>query len=122
MVKEAAAFYKANGKDATLKELNNPQGKFVKGDLYLFAYALSDGSNIAHPHNHKLIGKNFLEVPDPDGKRFRKDIWNQAKTEGSGWVDYKYLNLSTKQVASKSTYFEKVGDIILSCGVYKDNK
>ena len=40
LVQEAAAFYQAQGKDATLKELNNPQGKFVRGDLYVFAYAL----------------------------------------------------------------------------------
>ncbi len=120
LVEEAAAFYQANGKDATLKELNDPKGKFVKDDLYVFAYALSDGANIAHPFNHKLIGKNFLEVPDPDGKPFRKEIWNQAKTQGNGWVDYKYVNPGTKQVESKTTYSQKVGDIILSCGVYKD--
>jgi signal transduction histidine kinase len=120
LVQEAAAFYQANGKDATLKELNNPQGKFVKDDLYVFAYALSDGANVAHPHNPKLIGKNFIDVPDPDGKLFRKEILNQAKTQGAGWVDYKYLNPASKQVESKTTYSEKVGEIILSCGVYKD--
>jgi hypothetical protein len=120
LVQEAAAFYQANGKDATLKELNNPKGQFVRGDLYVFAYSLKDGSNIAHPFNPKLIGKNFLEVPDPDGKLFRKEIWNQAKTQGAGWVDYKYLDPATKQVENKTTYSEKVGDIILSCGVYKD--
>jgi cytochrome c len=120
LVEEAASYYQTNGKDATLKELNDPKGKFVKGDLYVFAYALSDGANIAHPFNPKLIGKNFLEVPDPDGKHFRKEIWNQAKTQGAGWVDYKYVNPNTKQVESKTTYSQKVGEIILSCGVYKD--
>jgi cytochrome c len=120
LVQEAATFYQAQGKDATLKELNNPHGKFVKDDLYVFAYSLADGANIAHPFNPKLVGKNFTAVPDPDGKLFRQEILNQAKTQGRGWVDYKYLNPSTKQVESKTTFSEKVGDIILSCGIYKD--
>jgi cytochrome c len=120
LVEETAAFYQANGRDATLKELNDPRGKFVRGDLYVLAYSLNDGANIAHPFNPKLIGKNFIEVPDPDGKLFRQEILNQAKTQGAGWVDYKYLNPATRQVERKTTYSEKVGDIILSCGVYKE--
>jgi cytochrome c len=119
LVDKAAAFYKANGKDATLKELSNPKGQFVKGELYVFAYALSDGTTIAHPHNPKLIGKNLTAVPDPDGKLFRKEIWEQAKSKGSGWVDYKFQNPESKKIENKTTYFLKVDELILNCGTYK---
>jgi len=33
MVEKASAFYKTHGKEDTLKELSNPKGQFIKGDL-----------------------------------------------------------------------------------------
>src|SRR5512143_214120 len=72
MVDEAVAFLNASGKQKALAEISNPTGKWVKGELYVFAYDLS-GVVVAHPINPKLIGKNLLEVPDAAGKTFRKD-------------------------------------------------
>lgn len=118
LVEKAAAFAKANGKDAALKEISKAKGQFDKGDLYVFAYDLN-AVVIAHPKNPKLIGKNLMDVPDTDGKLFRKEIVQAAKTKGSGWVDYKYLNPETKKVEAKTTYVLKVGDIVLCCGTYK---
>ncbi|OPY08389.1 MAG: Methyl-accepting chemotaxis protein 4 [Syntrophaceae bacterium PtaB.Bin038] len=118
LVEKAAAFVKANGKDAALKEISRAKGQFDKGDLYVFAYDLN-AVVIAHPKNPKLIGKNLMDVPDTDGKLFRKEIVQAAKTKGSGWVDYKYLNPETKKVEAKTTYVLKVGDIVLCCGTYK---
>jgi cytochrome c len=119
LVEKAAVYHQAQGKEATLKELNNPQGQFVKGDLYVFAYALADGVVIAHPTNPKLVGKNMIDIPDPDGKLFRKEIWEVAKAKGAGWVDYKYLNPESKKVERKTTFCLKIGDLILNCGAYK---
>ena len=118
LVEKAAAYLKANGKDATIKEINQVKGQFDKGELYVFAYDMS-GKIIAHPKNPKLIGKDLLNVPDPDGKMFRKDIVEVAKTKGTGWVDYKYTNPETKKVEAKTTYVYKAGDMILCCGAYK---
>jgi len=118
LVEKAAAFVKANGKDATLKEINLAKGQFDKGELYVFAYDMS-GKIIAHPKNPKLIGKDLLNVPDPDGKLFRKEIVDVAKTKGTGWVDYRYTNPETKKIEAKTTYVVKVGDVILCCGTYK---
>jgi cytochrome c len=118
MVEEAAAFLNANGKEKALLEFNNPKGKYVKGEVYIFAYDLN-ATVIAHPINPKLIGKNLLEVPDADGKTFRKDIAELAKTKGTGWVDYKYKNPSTNKVENKTTLIKKVGDTIICCGIYK---
>jgi signal transduction histidine kinase len=83
------------------------------------ALAQTQGVIVAHPKNPKLIGKNLLEVPDPDGKFFRKEIQEVAKTKGTGWVDYKYTNPETKKVELKTTYLKKVGDLIICCGIYK---
>ncbi len=118
LVDKAAAYLKANGKDAVLKEINKPKGQFDKGELYVFAYDMK-AAIIAHPKNSKLVGKNLYDVPDNDGKMFRKEIVDVAKSKGTGWVDYKYLNPETKKVESKTTYVQKVDDIILCCGTYK---
>ncbi|MGZ4831405.1 MAG: cache domain-containing protein [Terriglobales bacterium] len=118
-VKRAAAYVKYQGKEKALAEISKPNGMFDKGELYVFAYDLQ-GVMVAHPKNPALIGQNLLDVPDSQGKLFRKEIVEKAKASGSGWVDYVYLNPETNRQEHKTTYFQKVGDIILCCGVYKD--
>ena len=118
LVDKAAAFAQAQGKEKALAEISAAKGQFDKGEIYVFAYDLQ-GVIVAHPKNPKLIGKNLLEVPDPDGKFFRKEIQEVAKTKGTGWVDYKYTNPENKKVEHKTTYLKKAGDLIICCGVYK---
>lgn len=118
LAEKAAEFLKANGKEKTLAEISKPKGQFDKGEVYVYAFDMQ-GTVLAHPKNPEVIGKNTYDIPDEDGKLFRKDIVELAKAKGSGWVDYKYLNPETKKVESKTTYVLKAGDIILCCGVYK---
>jgi len=119
LVKQAAAYVKYQGKDKALTEIKTPKGMFDKGELYVFAYDLN-GVMLAHPKNPALIGQNLMDVPDSQGKLFRKEIVEKAKSQGSGWVDYVYLNPETNREEHKTTYFQKVGDIIICCGVYQD--
>jgi signal transduction histidine kinase len=117
-VEKAATFFKSNGKEKALAEFSKSKGTFDKGDLYVFAYDMT-ATIVAHPKNAKLIGKNLFEVPDTDGKLFRKEIVEVAKSKGSGWVDYKYMNPETKKVEHKTTYVLRVEDAIICCGAYK---
>lgn len=118
MVDKGAAYLQKNGKDALIKEVNNKNPEFVNETTYLTVRAL-DGTQLAHPTNPKLVGKNMVVLPDADGKLFRKDIIDQAKAKGKGWVDYRYNNPNTGEIEKKSTYFVKQGDIILEAGIYK---
>jgi cytochrome c len=119
LVNQAAAYVKYQGKDKALAEISTPKGMFDKGELYVFAYDLQ-GVMLAHPKNPALIGQNLTNVPDTEGKLFRKEIVDKAKSQGSGWVDYVYLNPETNKQEHKTTYFLKVGDVIICCGIYKD--
>jgi len=119
LVKQAAAYVKYQGKEKALAEISTPKGTFDKGELYVFAYDLQ-GVMLAHPKNPALIGQNLINVPDSEGKLFRKEIVEKAKSQGSGWVDYLYLNPETHREEHKTTYCQKVNDTILCCGVYKD--
>ncbi len=116
LVKSAIKFCKANNKDKCLESIS--KGRFKQGETYVFCYDL-EGVIIAHPENKALIGKKLINVPDVEGKLFRKEIIEKAKSQGSGWVDYKYKNPVNKKVEVKTTYLEKSGDIVFCCGIYK---
>jgi signal transduction histidine kinase len=118
LVDKAIAFYKANGKEKAFAEFNNQKGQFVKGDLYIFIWDLT-GKVLAHGANEKLIGKDVSQLKDVDGKLFVQEGVELAKAKGSGWVDYKWTNPTSKKVEAKSTYVKKVDDIIFACGIYK---
>jgi signal transduction histidine kinase len=117
-VKRAIAYYKENGQAATLKELNKPEGRFVFDSIYVFAYDL-EGTVIAHPINPSLIGGKLYDVPDEEGKFFRREVVFKAKTDGKGWVEYKYIEPQSKQTLWKKTYIEKYDKIIFCCGFYR---
>jgi len=119
MVKKAVAFVKANGKEKAYAEFNNPNGQFVKHDLYVMCYDMS-GNNKCHGSNPKLIGKNLIEIKDADGKFIVKGFIDIASHgDGKGWLEYKWPNATTKAIEAKSTYVEKVDDILLGVGIYK---
>jgi cytochrome c len=118
LVKKAADIVKKGGKDKLIADVNAKSDEWYKGELYLIVLGL-DGTHIAHPTNSKLLGKAMLDVPDVNGKMFRQERVNIAKTAGEGWVDYKYKNPQNGAIEEKTLYVLKVGDLILSAGVYK---
>jgi signal transduction histidine kinase len=118
LVDKGLAYMQKNGKDALIKEVNAKSPAFIKGDSYLVVRSI-DGIMLGHPYNPKLIGKNMLELPDADGKLFRKEIVEGARTKGKGWVDYRYNNPTTNEIEKKSTYYMRNGDVILEAGIYK---
>lgn len=119
IVEKAVALSKASGKAKALEAVNTTNGDFHKGELYVLAYDFS-GTIVAHPVNAKLVGKNMFDVPDTDGKYFRRDIVELAKTKKGGWVDYKYKNPTSGKIEAKTTYVLPAGDVIFAAGIYKD--
>ncbi len=118
LVGKGVAFIKANGKDKAFAEFTNSKGKFIDRDLYIFVVDLK-GITLAHGGNEKLVGKELSGLKDADGRFFIKEFIEVAKTKGSGWVDYKWVNPVTKKIEGKSTYIQKVDDYFLGCGIYK---
>lgn len=118
LVKKAVALVKQSGKDKAIAAFNNPQGDFVKGDLYVFVVDMN-GKTLANGSNAKLIGKNVIDMKDADGKLFIKGFIDIAQSKGSGWSDYQWVDPVTKAIRPKTTYVEKVDDIVIGCGIYK---
>ncbi len=117
LVNDAAAAV-TKDKEAALAVISNKNGRFVKGELYVFAYDLN-GVMVAHPINAKLIGKKLLEVPDADGKLFRKDIISGVQASGSSSVAYKYKNPKSGKVEEKISFCKKAADLAVCAGYYK---
>ncbi len=120
LVKKAVAYMKEVGKEKAIAEFNNPKGKFIEKDLYVWATGM-DGTNLSHPFTPALIGKNMMELKDADGKMFVKERIEIAKTKGSGTIEYRWTNPQSKKVEKKEAYFEVVPgmDLILNSGYYK---
>ena len=118
MVTSAETLFKTKGEAEAVRVINDSTGPFVKGELYVFAYDTL-GAMKAHPKNAKLVGKNLIDVPDVDGKLFRKEIIQIALSSGKGWVDYKYKNPVSGKIEEKTTYVVRAGTLVLCCGIYK---
>ena len=119
LVKKAVAHIKAAGPDKAYDEFTNGKS-FKDRDLYIIVYDLN-GKNLAQGANPKLVGKDLINLKDPDGFPIIAKFVEQAKTKGSGWVEgYKFLNPVTKKMEKKAMYLERVGETLVGAGVYLD--
>ena len=66
-----------------------------------------------------LYTRNDLELKDPDGKAFIREIAEKAKTQNNFSVDYKFTDPVTKKVLPKTIFCEKLNDTTVCSGVYK---
>lgn len=119
LVEKAAAHVKKNGVDAACKDFANPQGGFIQGELYVFVQDMQ-AKMICHAVNPKLNGKDLAELKDADGKKFSKAMADLAKSKGSGWVDYQWVNPTSKAIEPKTSYVQRVNDSVwLGVGIYR---
>lgn len=72
-VREARDYALEVGREKACREFDNRTGKFVRGDLYIYAYDFQ-GTNVAHPFRPDFIGKNKFNLTDPNGVTLIKDL------------------------------------------------
>ena len=120
LVERAAAYWKTNGQERTVAEINNSKGQFVQNGLYLFAHQVN-GLVLANGGTPKAVGMNYLEFPDTLGKLFVKECSEVAKTKGSGWVDFLWVNPATRKIQTRTLYVKRIDgtNIYIGCGVWK---
>jgi methyl-accepting chemotaxis protein len=117
LVKEAAAHLRRHGLKRACADFSDRNGRFVRGEHYVVA--LDAKCNVlAFAPDPSNIGKNDWNRQDADGRFFSRETVQMAQAQGSGWCDYRMLNPRTGRIEPKSMYFEKVGDVVLGCGIY----
>jgi cytochrome c len=119
MAERGAALIKAKGKDEMMKRINAKDPDYVQGSLYVDLRDIKTGIVLAHPYNPSIVGKDLTDVPDANGKKYRREIIELAAAKGKGWVDYQYKNPTTGKIEPKTTYILRVEDVVLEAGIYK---
>jgi signal transduction histidine kinase len=117
-VKKATEFYKANGREKTLAEMNNKEGMFAKGEDYVDVHDIN-GVCVAHPVSPGIVGLNRLDQADPNGKQFIKEIVETAKNKPNGWITYQRKNPVSGKIEKKLAYWERKDDLIFKAGTYE---
>lgn len=120
MVDAAVEHVKKVGPEKAFKDFTDKENKtWHKKDLYVFAYDMK-GVNVAHGANDKLIGKDLIELKDPEGKLLIKELRDTA-AKGGGWVEYEWPHPQTKKIESKISYSKKMTnfDGFVGVGVYR---
>ncbi len=91
-VEKAFEFAKVEGKEAALAEFNNRSGRFVDGELYIFAYDLQ-ANTLALPFQPQLVGTNRWNLTDPAGNHPLPDTIRAAQS-GGGFSHFIYQDPS----------------------------
>lgn len=119
LVKKAAAQVAAAGTDKACAAFADPAGGFQSKDLYVFVQDMR-GVTVCHAKNPGFAGKDLSGLKDSDGKPFMAEMIALAADKGAGWVDYKWVNATTKKIEAKSSYVERAGDVFIGAGIYKN--
>jgi methyl-accepting chemotaxis protein len=118
LVTRGIAHVRDAGEAAAFDDFENRSKRFIDGDYYLWVCDL-DGVVRCNGSNPKSRNQNHADLKDANGKLFIREVLRIAKARGKGWVDYQWRNPVSKQVEPKSTYFERTGNLILLCGIYR---
>ncbi|KQV32799.1 cache domain-containing protein [Massilia sp. Root335] len=119
MAERGAAMVKTKGKEEVMKRISAKDPEFVQGSLYIDMRDVKTGIVLAHPYNPSIVGKDLTDVPDANGKKYRREIIELAAAKGKGWVDYQYKNPTSGKIEPKTTYILLVNGVVLEAGLYK---
>jgi len=115
MAEKAAQYLKDYGAEKAFDAIEDRNGQFRDGDLYVFVHH-SSGLVVAHGGYATLKGKNTIGLTDIDGKSFVKEM---VSVKDTGWVDYKWQNPVSKALEGKTVYVVRVGDYLVCAGAYR---
>jgi signal transduction histidine kinase len=121
-LKEALTFAKANPKEAFVKEICTPTGKFnvkTTNRLYLTVYD-TDGKVVAHGKKVAEVGSAQIDAKDVNGKFYVKARIEAAKKKPTGvWTEEEKKNPKTMQVSTKRTFVGFQNGMVICCGMYE---
>ncbi|ABN06876.1 Cache, type 2 domain protein [Methanocorpusculum labreanum Z] len=117
-VEKAYIYTQTHTKEEALRVFNDPNGEFIDGELYIFAYDMN-GTTLALPYQQSLVGTNRWYGEDIVGVRPLQRFIDKAKF-GGGFVYYQYPNPSDKFLPElKLSYVMSVDeDWLIGAGIY----
>jgi len=117
-VERAYEYANIHGREAALQEFNDPSGRFIDGELYIFAYD-SNGTTLALPFQPEVVGTDRWNITDANGTAYIQEAFAVAQ-DGGGFIRYLYAdpadNFTVKQ---KLSYVMMVdGGWLIGAGIY----
>lgn len=119
LVDRAVAYAKTNGKEKTFAEINDPNGQFVQGDLFVWAEDFN-GTIMADPYWKEGVNKNWMTYADPYGAKTTVVGINAIKS-GTGFTHAMFPDTAVGHTASvpKLVYAKSVDDTWwIGSGIY----
>jgi len=103
-----------------LHDKNGGYREGAKGELYVFVVDWN-GVWLAYPPRPSGVGKNVLNVKDPDGKYLVKEMISIARQKGEGWSEYRWVNPETGKIQHKISYVKRIPgkEMFAASGIYK---
>jgi len=119
LMDKAEKHYQEVGKEKALHDFTVDKVAFVDRDLYLFCFNMADGHWTAHGNNAALIGRDLFQIKDANGKLFGLEMKQLVSEKKQGWVDYMWMNPTSKKIEAKSSLVRGIDDQICGVGIYK---
>jgi len=101
-----------------LRDITDTTKGFFDRDMYVFVLD-RNGTYVAFGGNAAKVNTRVQDLAGIDGQGLLDSIYNQADRE-PGWVEYDITNPANGRVQSKMSYVQKVDDLAVGCGVYKN--
>ncbi len=101
LAERAMAHIKKVGFDQAVKEFTADQANWglTTRDRVAYVYSYGfDGKALAHGVNPAVVGKELLNIKDPDGRTPIAESVAKAR-DGGGFVEFKWSNPATKKIA-----------------------
>jgi hypothetical protein len=117
LAEKAAAHLKEVGLPKAIADFNDPAGGYIDRELFVNIYG-PDGKLLCGWGVPALVGRDATTFKDVTGKEFGKAIIETAKTQGSGWVEYRMTDPLTKKIEPKKSWVIQVGDYVVFAGAF----
>lgn len=118
LVARAIALFDKLGSRAAFARINDPNGGFAKGDLYVFVFN-PGGIVVAQAHDPARVGLEARNLYDADGRPYGRMIMEGATAAGA-WVPYKREDPLTGKILSKQSWVVRHAGYVFGAGVYSD--
>ncbi|CAK1815028.1 cache domain-containing protein [Vibrio crassostreae] len=118
LLAKAVVHVQKDGDESVKDFMSDPE--YIDGELYVFALGI-DGQFLASGGSSMvLVGNSVLDTQDVYGNPFFREMITKAVHNGFGEVKYHWTNPTDRMGEPKTTFFERVGDVIVAVGYYPE--
>jgi cytochrome c len=118
LLDKAVAHINSVGSEKAYADFSSKSGGFVDRDLYVYCFDM-EGKAVAHGGNPGLIGKNLMDMRDPDGVQPVKESIHMMQSSDHGTLDFKWPNPISKKIEAKQAFIAKAKADWCGVGYYK---